>query len=303
MAIPDYQTLMLPILSYTAIGTSFSSVDIVNHVSGLFKLSEEERKSLVPSGQMTYIKNRVSWATHYLKKAKLLDQPQRGCFRITDRGQQVLQEKPSIIDINFLKRFKEFEEFRNPTKATELTEQIESNLTPREVIENAYQAINQELADEILEAIQSFSPQFFERLVLDLLLAMGYGNKYENASFLRGKSGDGGIDGVINQDALGLDVIYVQAKRYKTENKITPHQIRDFIGSLMSESCNKGVFITTSSFTQDSIKHLQSSKAACKVVLIDGIKLAQLMIEHNIGVSKVISYDLKKLDSDYFVEE
>lgn len=303
MVIPDYQTIMLPILNYLGSGESRASADIVNHVSDLYKLTEEERNQLVPSGHMGLIKNRVSWAGHYMKRAGLLEQPQRAHFKITKRGSEVLGQKPATIDNRYLRGFKEFLEFNRPSvDQSKVNEEFDSNLTPRETIEEAYQAINEELSDEILETIRNCSPQFFERLVLDLLLAMGYGNKYENASFLRGRSGDAGVDGVINQDALGLDVIYVQAKKYKQENKITPHQVRDFIGSLMSENCGKGVFITTSSFTQDSINHLKTSKAACNVVPIDGIKLAQLMIEHNVGVSKVTSYELKKIDSDYFVE-
>ena len=303
MAIPDYQTIMLPLLKIAEDGQEHSIREAIDGVSDLFKLSAQERKEVLPSGQQYIIDNRVGWARTYLKKAGLLESPRRSYFEITNLGRSVLKKNPSGINIKFLEQFPLFIEFRNTKKERGEHEEREvessSSQTPQELLEYGYQKIRKDLAQELLSFVKQSSPRFFEKLVVELLLAMGYGGSRKDAGQAIGQSGDGGIDGIIKEDKLGLDVIYLQAKRW--EGVVGSKEIRNFVGSLVGQKANKGVFITTSGFTKDALEYVKT--ITHKVILIDGEMLTQLMTENDIGVSKVISYDVKKIDSDYFVED
>ena len=303
MAIPDYQTIMLPLLKIAGDKKEHSIREAIDHICDLFKLSEQERKEVLPSGRSYIIDNRVGWARTYLKKAGLLEDTRRSHFRITDKGAEVLVKSPTEINIKFLQQFPEFNEFRKKKDdGEEEQEQViqeETSQTPQELLEYGYQKIKRDLAQEIIESVKKTSPRFFEQLVIELLIKMGYGGSLKDAGKAIGQSGDGGIDGIIKEDKLGLDVIYIQAKRW--ENVVGSKEIRNFVGSLVGQKANKGVFITTSGFTKDALEYVKT--ITHKVILIDGDMLAQLMIENNVGVSTIINYEVKKIDSDYFVEE
>lgn len=276
MPIPDYQTVMLPLLKAITDQKSYHLDEIVEKISDEFDLSETERSQLLPSGVSTIIKNRVGWARSYLKQAGLISYPQRGIFEITAKGLETLKSNPSRIDVKYLMQFPEFVEFRNRThKNDEVSEQVDSissDLTPQEAMESAYERIQSSLAQELLQKIKTASPQFFERLVVDLLLAMGYGGSLKEAGKVIGKSGDGGIDGVINEDKLGLDMIYVQAKRW--EGVVGRPEIQKFVGALQGVRARKGVFITTSGFTSEARNY--TTNLDTKIVLVDGEMLSDL---------------------------
>lgn len=303
MTIPDYQSVMLPILKYAGDGREHTIREAIDHVADDFNLTEQDRKEVLPSGSQYIIDNRVGWARTYLKKAGLLETPKRSYFKITSLGLDVLKKNPLTINVKFLEQFPLFIEFRNSKKEKEEGEEHEAETaptqTPQELLEYGYQKIKKDLSQELLGFVKGSSPRFFEKLVVELLLSMGYGGSRKDAGQAIGQSGDGGIDGIIKEDKLGLDVIYLQAKRW--ENVVGSKEIRNFVGSLVGQKANKGVFITTSGFTKDALEYVKT--ITHKVILIDGEMLTQLMIENNIGVSKVISYDIKKIDSDYFVEE
>lgn len=304
MANPNFRTIMLPFLKFAGDKQEHSIRDAIEHLSILFKLSEEDIKELLPSGQQYVIDNRTGWARTYLKKAGLIETTKRGYFRITDLGLEVLQRNPPEINVKFLEQFPQFIEFRTVRKEKDNHEEpeeiaVNSSQTPQELLEYGYQKITNDLAQEILSLVKSCSPRFFEKLVVELLLKMGYGGSLKDAGKAVGQSGDGGIDGIIKEDKLGLDVIYIQAKRW--EGVVGSKEIRNFVGSLVGQKANKGVFITTSGFTKDTLEYVKT--ITHKVILIDGEMLTRLMIENDIGVSKVISYDVKKIDFDYFVEE
>jgi len=304
MALPDYQSIMLPLLKFAGDKQEHSSREAISHIAELFKLSEEDRKELLPSGQQYVIDNRTGWARTYLKKAGLLETPKRSYFRITALGLQVLQKNPPEINVKFLEQFPQFIEFRTVRKEKDNHEELEESevnvsQTPQELLEYGYQKITNDLAQEILGFVKQCTPHFFEKLVVELLLKMGYGGSLKDAGKAVGQSGDGGIDGIIKEDKLGLDVIYIQAKRW--DGVVGSKEIRNFVGSLVGQKANKGVFITTSGFTKDALEYVKT--ITHKVILIDGEMLTRLMIENDIGVSKVISYDVKKIDSDYFVDE
>ncbi len=303
MTIPDYQTIMLPLLKIAGDKKEHSIREAIDHIGNLFKLSEQERKEVLPSGRSYIIDNRVGWARTYLKKAGLLEDTRRSYFRITDKGAEVLAKSPTEINIKFLQQFSEFNEFRKKKdEGEEEQEQViqeETSQTPQELLEYGYQKIKRDLAQELIELVKKASPRFFEQLVVELLLKMGYGGSLKDAGKAIGQSGDGGIDGIIKEDKLGLDVIYIQAKRW--ENVVGSKEIRNFVGSLVGQKANKGVFITTSGYTKDALEYVKT--ITHKVILIDGEMLSQLMIENNVGVSGVINYEVKKIDSDYFVEE
>ncbi len=304
MVIPDYQSVMLPLLKYAGDGKEHRIRDAVEKLAEEFRLSEEERKELLPSGQQAVFKNRVGWASTYLKKAGLLNSGKKGYFSITQRGLDILKESPASIDVNFLKRYGEFNEFYNGDKQTPIDksgilsiECIERNedLDPEEFLEIAYQKLHIELVSEILSTIKKCSPTFFESLVVDVLTKMGYGGSRADAGKAVGKSHDGGIDGIIKEDRLGLDVIYIQAKRW--EGTVTRPEIQKFAGALIGKKAKKGVFITTSNFSREAIEYAELTG---NIVLVDGEMLSRLMIEYDVGVSKVKSYDVKKMDTDYF---
>ena len=302
MTIPDYQTIMLPLLKLTEDKKEHSIREAIDSISDLFKLSEEQTKEVLPSGRLYIIDNRVGWARTYLKKAGLLEDTRRSHFRITEEGLKTLANSPTEINIKFLQQFSGFNEFRKKKDDEEEQEQViqeDSSQTPQELLEYGYQKIKRDLAQELIESVKKVSPRFFEQLVVELLLKMGYGGSLKDAGKAIGQSGDGGIDGIIKEDKLGLDVIYIQAKRW--ENVVGSKEIRNFVGSLVGQKANKGVFITTSGFTKDALEYVKT--ITHKVILIDGEMLSQLMIENNVGVSGVISYEVKKIDSDYFVEE
>lgn len=298
MAIPTFQEIMLPLLKLAGDGEAHKFHDTVAKLAEEFDLSEEEKSTLIPSGQPRF-ENRVGWAKTYLKKSKLITYPERGQIQVTQRGLDVLQEKPKKIDMEFLKQFPEYVEFRQGKQPNDETSNgDEEDSTPEEALENAYQKIREDLADELLETIFKSSPVFFEKLVVDLLVAMGYGGTQRDTARAVGRSGDGGIDGIIYEDKLGLETIYLQAKRWQRDSKIGSPQIRDFVGALTYKNARKGVFITTTDFTDDALNF--ASGLALKVVLINGERLTNLMIDYGIGVTTRISYKIKNLDSDYF---
>ena len=299
MAIPDFQALMLPLLKLADDGVEHSLAESRLPLADQFSLTEEERKELLPSGQQPRFNNRVAWAKVYLERAKLLEMTRRAHFKISSRGKDVLQNPPHRIDIPFLKQFPEFDGFRtklSPGSEEEL--ELQTN-TPEEVLEAAYEKIRQDLAVELLEQVKSASPEFFERLVLHLMIKMGYGGSEESAASLTSPGADEGIDGIISEDRLGLDVIYIQAKRW--ENTVGRPEIQKFVSALHGKRATKGVFITTSGFSHDAQAYAVGIDS--KVVLIDGIRLAQLMIDFNVGVGLSRVYEVKRIDSDYFAEE
>lgn len=303
MSIPDYQSIMLPLLQYANDQQEHSLRDAIDALADQFALTPQERNDLLPSGRQATFVNRVGWARTYLKKAGLLISTRRGYFQITARGLQVLAEKPDAISAKFLTRFEEFQAFQNLSNkenTAEVEQQDgESSRTPEEQLEKVVQELNDSLAAELVQTIKECSPAFFEQLVVDLLVTMGYGGTRKDAGQTIGRSGDGGIDGIIKEDRLGLDVIYVQAKRW--ENPVGRPEIQKFAGALQGMRARKGVFITTSSFTSEARDYV--SRIESKIILIGGLQLADFMIEHNVGVSLASSYVVKRIDTDYFAEE
>ena len=301
MPIPDYQTIMLPLLKFSGDKQEHSLSEAVAILADDFNLTEEEKDELLPSGGEGRFYNRVGWARTYLKKAGLLSYPRRGFFSITSRGEQLLANPPEEINAKFLKRYDEFVRFVE-IKSSDNLENKEDKViveTPEEILEAAHQKLQENLSIEILESIKKCSPYFFEYLVVDLLVSMGYGGSRKEAGQAVGKSGDEGIDGIIKEDRLGLDIIYVQAKRW--DNVVGRPEIQKFAGALLGQSAKKGVFITTSDFSKGAIDYV--SRIDSKIILVNGSRLAELMIEHNIGVTSVAKYEVKKIDSDYFIED
>ena len=292
---------MLPLLKFVDDNNDHTMRDAIDYLSKYFALSKEERMELLPSGKQQTFNNRVGWARTYLKKAGLIASPKRGLVKITPRGLEVLATNPETINVKFLEQFNEFIEFRSKTnkKSEESTEADSSDSsTPEEALEVAYQSLRDGLADEILTTLKQCSPSFFEKLVVDVLVKMGYGGSRREAGKAIGGSGDGGIDGIINEDRLGLDNIYIQAKRW--EGVVGRPEIQKFAGALQGYRSKKGIFITTSSFTKEAQEYV--SRIDSKIVLIDGDRLASLMIDNNVGVTLEASYEIKRMDSDYFLE-
>jgi restriction system protein len=310
MAIPDYQTLMLPVLKVAGDGQEHRIGDVVNDLAREFGLTVEEQQQRLPSGKQTSFANRVHWARTYLVQAGLLEATKRAHFKITDRGKQTLTEGPARIDTDYLFQFPEFIQFRERSRTPGNAESPSvvdvpsvplPAETPDELLRNTVRQIETALRKELLDRILAAPPAFFEGRIVALLLAMGYGGSREEAGKTVGRSGDGGIDGVIDQDALGLDRVYVQAKRYGMENPVSEPEIRAFSGSLGAAKANKGVFVTTSHFTQPAQNFAE--RHPFKIVLIDGERLAALMIRHNVGVRIDETLYLKKMDEDFFSEE
>lgn len=305
MAVPDYETLMLPLLKRLSDGKVRVLKDVMAELADEFKLSADERAQLLPSGGTLTFASRVGWAKTYMKKAGLLTQPKRGMVEISPLGMEVLKRVPSRIDGRYLEQFPLFLEFKNASNSRSVSSAVigspenADDLTPDEVIELAYRKSMAALGDDVLERVKGCSPVYFERLVVQLLIKMGYGGSREEAGRAVGKSGDGGIDGIINEDRLGLDAIYVQAKRW--EGVVGRPEIMKFVGALAGQRATKGVFITTSGYTQEAKDYAANSQY--KVVLIDGGRLADLMIEHDLGVSVAATYQLKRIDSDFFADE
>ncbi|MGO9592263.1 MAG: restriction endonuclease [Steroidobacteraceae bacterium] len=309
MSIPDYQSAMLPLLRLAADGNEHRFRDAVEKLAIEFHLTNDERVEMLPSGTAPLFDNRIGWARTYLKQAGLLESPKRGIFRITDQGKQLLAENPARIDIGLLERYEGFRTFRTRKRDTgadveqspaqqDVADTL-ANQTPEDLLASAYRRLRKNLELELLEQVRSASAAFFERLVIDLLVAMGYGGSRGDAGRAIGKSGDGGIDGIIKEDKLGLDVIYVQAKRW--EGTVGRPEIQKFSGALQGQRANKGVFITTSTYSREAIEYANIINT--KIILIDGEELAGLMVDHNVGVSTIGMYELKKVDTDYFEGE
>ena len=307
MPIPDYQTLMLPLLTQVADGQEHKYRDLIELLATKFNITEDERKELLASGHQPIFDNRVGWAKTYLKKAGLIDSPKRATFIITQLGQDILKANPTRIDAKFLRQFPSFLEFQNYSSRNDSDEENEiesleqTAQTPEENLESAYLRLRKSLAQELSNKVIELSPSFFERLVVELLVKMGYGGSIKDAGKAIGKSGDEGIDGTIKEDKLGLDIIYIQAKRWQPGNVVGRPELQKFVGALAGQGAKKGIFITTSSFTKDALEY--SPKNETKIVLIDGQQLAQLMIDYNLGVNTHQVYEIKKLDNDYFSEE
>jgi len=307
MAVPDYQSLMLPLLQFAAEkGGETSTSEAVEALAKELSLSDEDLKEMLPSGIQSTFFNRVGWASTYMKKAGLLEATRRGFYQITDRGRDLLKKQPKMINVKLLKQYPEFLEFQQLKGTRSGDKVIESKgtsdvstATPSEALESAYENLRDELADELLGKLKKISPAFFERVVVELLVKMGYGGSRADAGKAIGRSGDGGIDGIIKEDKLGLDVVYIQAKRWDN-NPVGRPDVMQFAGALQAQRANKGIFITTSRFTDDARSYV--SQIGSKIVLIDGEQLTGLMIEHDVGVSTVSLYPVKKVDSDYFEE-
>ena len=304
MAIPTYEECMLPLMKIAEDGKEHLFREATDALINQFNLTEKEKQELLPSGSAFVINNRIGWARTYLTKAGLLLKTKRGYFRISEEGKKLLQKKPAFINTKMLKEYDAFNEFQT-TKETDNSENnktehnIQQSITPHELLESGYLSIKNELADELLSTIKNISPSKFEKLVIDLLVKMGYGGSIKEAATVVGKSGDEGIDGIIKEDKLGLDVIYIQAKKWDSGTIGRP-EIQKFAGALLGKKAKKGIFITTSTFTNEAKKYVTDIDA--KIILLDGKQLTELMIENNLGVSTQDVYTIKRIDSDYFEE-
>jgi restriction system protein len=313
--IPEFQTLMLPILKLATDGQIHTVQETINVLAKQLNLTEDDLNEWLPSGNQKRFYNYVYWAKAHLKMAGALENKARGQFQITERGMDILKENPSSVNIKYL--INKYGEYRNLLAKNKISFSLDdeleissvriisshgivkSDLTPDETMGQAYLNIRQSLEVEILEVLKSVNPSFFERIVVELLVKMGYGGSIQDAGKAIGRSNDGGIDGIIKEDKLGLDVIYIQAKRWETV--VGRPEIQKFVGALAGQRAKKGVFITTSHYTKEAIEY--ASQMDTKIVLINGEKLSQLMIDYNLGVSVQNTYEIKKIDSDYFEEE
>ena len=302
--IPDFQSIMLPLLEITGDKKEHTIQEVRDLLAKHFHLTEEERSELLSKSKQQRFHNRVGWARTYLGKGGLLEYGKVGSFMITDRGLKVLQEKPSKIDVKYLKRFPELLKFIKPLKKGKKIKDKEIELlleekTPEDLLEIGYEKYQEKLLSDLLEKVKQCTPDFFERLVVELLVNMGYGGSFEDAGKAIGKSGDEGIDGIIKEDKLGLDVIYIQAKRWT--NPVSRPDIQKFAGALLGKKAKKGVFITTSTFSESAIEYARNVEN--KIILIDGEQLTKYMVENGIGVSETASYKINNIDLDYFTEE
>ena len=304
MAIPTYEECMLPLMKIAEDGKEHLFREATDALINQFNLTEKEKQELLPSGSAFVINNRIGWARTYLTKAGLLLKTKRGYFRISEEGKKLLQKEPAFINTKMLKEYDAFNDFQS-TKEPDNSENnktehnIQQSITPHELLESGYLSIKNELADELLSTIKNISPSKFEKLVIDLLVKMGYGGSIKEAATVVGKSGDEGIDGIIKEDKLGLDVIYIQAKKWDSVTIGRP-EIQKFAGALLGKKAKKGIFITTSTFTNEAKKYVTDIDA--KIILLDGKQLTELMIENNLGVSTQDVYTIKRIDSDYFEE-
>jgi len=302
MSIPKYHQFMRPILDLMRDNQIYARKSIYQNLAKWAKLTDEEMQQLLASGrQLVYI-NRISWALTYLKKANLIESPERGNYQISETGKKVLQENPSVIDAHYLQQFDTFNDFNHhplDSNTGVLASDDQTDETPQDLMEHSDQILTEALADELLSEILNQPPDFFEKLVVDLLVAMGYGgSKIENSQVL-GKTGDEGIDGIIKEDKLGFEKIYIQAKRWDQSSTVGRPEIQKFVGALTGQGATKGAFITTASFSKEA-KDFISKANSFKIVLIDGRDLASLMIEYNLGVSIENTYYIKRVDTDYF---
>lgn len=304
MSVPKYDWWYLPLLRLLSDGQTRRVSDVYDELAKEAGLSDADLAEMLPSGTDHTYRNRIGWARTFLKKAGLVESPRWGHVRITDRGKTVLQENPTGIDDKWLMRYPEFVEWMRPPKSGSETaiassDHPASNVaeeTPRETLERVYSQMNRDLVDELLERVKGIAPAYFEKIVVDVMLAMGYGGSRQDAGHTVGQSGDGGIDGIIDEDRLGLDKIYLQAKRW--ESSVGRPVVQAFSGALDGQRATKGVLITTSSFSGEARDYVR--QIAKKIVLIDGRQLADLMIQHGVGVSVETTYSLKRIDSDYF---
>ena len=308
MGVPDFQSIMLPLLKFLSSVESAKPQECINYLADEYGLSEEDRRKLLPSGRQAIFTNRVHWAKAYLLKAGFIINISRGIWSISEVGRKEL-ENPEIerIDLKYLMKYDKVRDFRNP-KSGEKDDDIGSidllisgSKSPREILEESYIQIREDLAHELLIKVKECSPDFFEKLVVDLLLKMGYGGSRSDAGRAIGQTGDGGIDGIISEDRLGLDNIYIQAKRWD-DTTVGQPEIQKFVGAMAGRHGSKGVFITTSTFTKNAVSYATMVQGM-KIKLIDGKQLAQYMIDFDIGTSREEAYVLKRIDSDYFSEE
>jgi restriction system protein len=308
MAVPDFQSLMLPVLRAMANG-EISSAELRDKVASDLELGESDLAEMLPSGRQTTFANRIAWANIFLQRAGLIEKVRRGVYRISQEGRNALASNPPRIDMHFLERYPAYVEWRRRSVigTSSENEPLEvghsSNsvaATPEEQIERSHQALTSALEADVLDRLLELSPTFFETLIVDLLIAMGYGGGRSEMGKAVGKSGDGGIDGIVKEDALGLDVVYMQAKRYARENSVGRQEVQSFAGSLDGHRATKGIFFTTSSFTRGATEF--SEKISKRIILIDGLELARLMVRHNVGVRTRTTYEIKKVDEDYFAE-
>ena len=304
MAVPEFQAFLLPLLQLAADGNIHTLQEAYVAMAKHFHLSEEDQQTLLPSGKQVVYKNRVSWARSFLGKALLLESPKRGQFSLSERGKKLLAENPETLRVKHLMKYPEFKKFQmakpGKNRKTERSDSIEEQTTtPEEIFEAAFQELQGSLADELIQQITNNSPDFFERLVVNLLVKMGYGGSIKDAGQALGRSGDEGIDGIIKEDKLGLDIIYIQAKRW--QGTVGRPEIQKFVGALHGQQARKGVFITTSGFSKEAEQY--ASGIDPKVVLVDGNRLVELMIDYDLGVSTVDTYRIKRIDTDFFIEE
>ena len=300
---PDFQSLMLPLLKIASDSEEHSMPEARECLAKELSLNNDDLKEMLPSGRQTKFGNRVAWAKVYLYQAGLLESPRRGIFKISENGRKVLSNPPEKITIKYLEQFPEFLEFRykrkgNRTTKTNMDDDAQSE-TPEEALEQAAENLRDELAQQLIKQIKNNSSGFFERLVVELLVKMGYGGSIKDAGQAIGQSGDEGIDGIIKEDKLGLDLIYLQAKRW--EASVGRPELQKFVGALHGKRAKKGVFITTSSFSHQAVDYV--NQVDPNIVLIDGERLVDLMIDYNLGVSVESTIEIKKIDSDYFIEE
>jgi restriction system protein len=305
VAIPDFQTLMRPLLDLHADGGEKTQAELRDELAQQFELTEEDLAERLPSGTARTFVNRVAWASTHMKEAGLLIKPRRGISAITERGRTVLSEYPERVDMSVLEQFPEYIEFRTRSSGRRrVTQPVTpeplplSTSTPEETIDTAYGEVRTALAEELLSRLVERDDRFFEDVVLDVLVALGYGGSKPDAAERVGRSGDGGIDGVIREDTLGLDAIYVQAKKWAPDRNVGPREIREFLGALQDVEASKGIFITTSSFSPDA-RELARRR---RIVLMDGLELATHMVDAGVGVTTLETYELKRIDEDYFAE-
>jgi len=302
MPIPDFQSLTRPLLQAHADGKEHINSELVAQLADQFGLSDEERREMLPSGGARLFDNRIGWAKSHITQAGLLSSPRRAVSMITDRGYEALSQHPERIDLRVLNGFETYREFRSRRKTQEEGDvqesEIQDSQTPEELLENAYLQVRRQIESELLALIKSNAPEFLERVVVDLVVRMGYGGSRKDAGEALGRSGDEGIDGIIKEDPLGLDIIYLQAKRW--EGTVGRPEIQKFAGALQGQRARKGIFITTSTFSADALEY--ASRIDAKIILIDGPRLTKLMFDHGVGVATASNYEVKRIDSDYFTD-
>lgn len=299
MPVPNFQSFFKPLLQFTADGEEHSMKEINEKLAAKMKLTKEDILELVPSGVQSKYENRISWAASYFVQAKVLDRPRRSYIQITERGLDLLKQNHDRIDVGILNQYPEFIDFHKGSRAAKEPPIVNTDITPEESLQHAYLNIRNQLASDILTKIKDNSPKFFENLVVDLMVAMGYGGSRADAGKSVGQSGDEGIDGIINEDRLGLDVIYLQAKKW--DGTVGRPEIQKFVGALHGKRAKKGVFITTGKFSEEAVEYVRSIDP--KVILIDGLTLANYMIDFKLGTSTTAVYEIKRIDSDYFIED